>query len=169
VELLDGFSNDYGASLTDLGANSLGALLAYSQYSIWEEPRLHLKYSFHRSGLAKQRPEMLGKNMMEEVLKDYNGQTFWLSIDIEKFLSNENKFPKWLNIGLGYSVQDIIYARDRTNPYRQFFLSLDLDLSNLKTNSKLVRSLLYGVNMIHLPAPAMEFSQNRMKFHWLYF
>jgi hypothetical protein len=169
VELLDGFSSEYGASLSDLAANSIGSLLAYSQYALWNEPRVHLKYSFHRSGYASQRPEVLGSNIVEEMLKDYNGQTFWLSIDVEKFLPEGNSFPKWLNVGLGYSVENIVWARDRINPYRQYFLSLDLDLTNIKTNSKLVKYLLYGINMIHLPSPALEMNKNRMKFHWFYF
>ncbi len=169
VELLDGFSSDYGASVSDLAANSIGSLLAFSQYALWDEPRFHIKYSFHRSGYASQRPEVLGSTLWEEILKDYNGQTFWLSVDVDKFLPETSNFPKWLNIGLGYSVENIIMARDTQNPYRQYFLSIDLDLTDIKTKSRVMKYLLFGINMIHLPAPALEFSKHGMKFHWLYF
>lgn len=169
VELLDGFSSDYGASVSDLAANSIGSLMAFSQYALWDEPRLHIKYSFHRSGYASQRPEVLGSTLWEEILKDYNGQTFWLSVDVDKFLPETSNFPKWLNIGLGYSVENIIMARDTQNPYRQYYLSIDLDLTDIKTKSRVMKYLMFGINMIHLPAPALEFSKHGMKFHWLYF
>jgi hypothetical protein len=169
VELLDGFASDYGASLSDLAANAIGSMIAYSQYALWDEPRFHLKYSFRRSGYAVQRPEILGSNILEEMLKDYNGQTFWLSADIHKLLPKGNGFPKWLNVSLGYSVENIVWARDKINPYRQYFLSLDLDLTHIKTNRRLIKYLLYGINMIHLPSPAIEMNKNRTKFHWFYF
>jgi hypothetical protein len=87
---------------------------------------------------------------------------------MHKLLPDGNRFPKWLNIGLGYSVENIVWARDKINPYRQYFLSLDLDLTHIRTNNMLLRSLLYGINMIHLPSPALEMNKNRMKFHWFY-
>lgn len=169
IEILDGFSREYGASLFDLAANAAGSLFAWTQLELWNEPRLRLKYSFHQTIYPSQRPEMLGYNLSEEMLKDYNGQTYWISVDIDKFLPQQSSFPEWLNLALGYSAENMVFARDASSPYRQYFLSLDLDLSHLQSKRKWVNILLKGVNMIHLPAPSFEMNRNGMKLHWLYF
>lgn len=169
IEALDGFSTEYGASLPDLAANALGSTLAWAQPELWNENRLHLKYSFHRTRYARLRPEVLGSSFKEEMLKDYNGQTYWISVDLDRFMQETVRFPRWLNMGFGYGVENIILARDAVNPYRQYFLSLDIDLSHLNSRRKWINLLLEGVNMIHLPAPALEWNRDGMRFHWLYF
>ncbi|EAY26759.1 DUF2279 domain-containing protein [Microscilla marina] len=176
IEILDGFSAGYGASLSDFFANASGAMFLYGQHALWGETRIHPKYSFHRTKYPHQRPELLGKSFSEEILKDYNGQTFWLSIDVDKFLPKGNRYPKWLNLAVGYGAENMIFARDYQNinaglpPYRQFYLSLDLDLTAIKTKSKFLKSLIFFVNMIHLPAPAISFSSAKgVRFHGWYY
>lgn len=169
IEIFDGFSNEYGASIPDLAANATGALLAWSQMELWGEPRFRLKYSFHRTQYAAQRPEVLGRNIGEELIKDYNGQTYWLSADIDKFLPANAQFPKWLNLAVGYGAENMIFARDANSHYRQYYLSFDIDLSHLRSRNKWINFLLEGVNLIRLPAPALELNRNGIKFHWLYF
>jgi hypothetical protein len=176
LEIFDGFSADYGASFSDIVANTGGALFLYGQHALWGEPRIHPKYSFHRTKYPHQRPELLGKSFQEEMFKDYNGQTFWLSIDVDKFLPKGNRYPKWLNLAVGYGAEDMIFAQDSQNlqaglqPHRQFYLSLDLDLTSIKTKSKFLKTLIFFVNMFHLPAPAISFSSAKgVKFHsWYY-
>jgi len=59
-----------------------------------------LKYSFSKTAYAKLRPNTLGGNFIQQALKDYNGQTYWLSANIWSF-NKESNFPKWLNIAFG--------------------------------------------------------------------
>lgn len=171
IEVFDGFSNDYGASWSDLGANAAGSALLYGQLAAWKEIRIHPKMSFSRSGMAPLRPALLGENLAQEILKDYNGQTQWLSIDMDKFIT----FPKWLNIAVGYGAAGMKYARDEQNlaegftPYRQFYIGPDIDLTALNPRKKFWRTTIYVLNMIKLPAPSLEISKGRMKGHWLYF
>lgn len=170
IEILDGFSSEYGASYGDIIANTSGALLFLGQHKLWGEIRIHPKYSFNRSDFAAQRPELLGSNLLEELIKDYNAQQYWLSIDLSKFNSN---IPKWLNVGIGYSATGMISANDQQNeslglnPRRQYFIGIDFDLNEYKSRSKFVNSLIYIVNMIHLPAPALELSDSKLKFNFL--
>jgi len=171
IEIMDGYSAEYGASVSDLVANVTGATLFTIQGLIWDEMRIHPKYSFKRSNLASIRPNILGSTPSEELLKDYNGQSYWFSIDVYAFHHN---FPKWLNIAVGYGAQNMIYANDIDNirngynSYRQYYLALDLDLSHIKSKSWVINSLLFIGNMIHLPAPTLEYNtQNKLKFHWL--
>lgn len=85
IEVLDGFSPDFGFSYGDVVANALGSTLFLSQQLAWNEQRIKIKYSFHETSLARLRPNTLGSGLMEEMLKDYNGQSLWLSIDMHSF------------------------------------------------------------------------------------
>jgi hypothetical protein len=171
IELFDGFSSSYGASLSDLVANTSGAALFYGQQIIWDEVRIYPKFSFHQTDFAFQRPNVLGNGIAQEIIKDYNGQTYWLSVDVDKFV----KFPKWLNLAVGYGAQEMIYANTSSNrslglnPYRQYYLSLDLDLTSIKSKSKLVNALIYFANMVKIPAPSLEFSKKGVRMHAFYF
>jgi hypothetical protein len=107
-----------------------------------------------------------------EIFKDYNGQTHWLSFDMDKFLP----FPRWLNLAAGYGAEGMVYARDAQNleagypgAYRQFYLSIDFDLRAIRSRSKAVNTLIFIASMIKLPAPALEFSPKGTKFHAFYF
>lgn len=171
IEIFDGYSAGYGASVSDLIANAAGASFYIGQQLIWDETRIYPKFSFHTTHLANQRPSVLGSNFSEKLIKDYNGQTYWLSVDVDKFI----KFPKWLNLALGHGAHDFLYASKGANltngftPYRQFYFSLDFDLTAIPTQSKALKSLLYIVNMIKLPSPTLEFSNNGVKAYAFYF
>jgi hypothetical protein len=171
IEVMDGFSAGYGASATDLLANGIGAGIYLGQQALWKETRIYPKFSFHTTEFADQRPGTLGSTLAEQIIKDYNGQTYWLSIDIDKFM----RFPKWLNLAVGYGAENMIYAQDEMNieaglyPYRQYYLAIDFDLTGIHSRSKLVNTLIYFANMIRLPAPALEFSQNKVKAYAFYF
>jgi Predicted periplasmic lipoprotein (DUF2279) len=172
IEIMDGFSDAYGASAGDLIANASGSLLYLGQARLWNEVRIYPKYSFHRTDYARQRPNVLGDNFFSEALKDYNGQTYWLSVDVDKF----TRFPKWLNFAVGYGAEGMIYARDHQNisngfdqPYRQYYLSLDLDLTAIQTRSKFLKTILFLANMLKLPSPALELSRGEFRFRALAF
>ncbi len=175
VEILDGFSKKWGASWGDIIANASGTGLLIGQELLWNEQRIQLKYSFHQTKFAKIRPNTLGKNFLQQALKDYNGQTYWLSANIWSF-NKEGNFPKWLNLAFGYGAEGMLYGKSNPNnqlfqdPYRQFYLSLDVDLTKIKTNSKFLKTLFSTINFIKIPAPTLEYnSKGNFKFHFLYF
>ena len=85
VEILDGFSEEWGASTSDVIANAAGTGFLIGQELLWKEQRISVKYSFHQTNFAKQRPAILGENYFQQTLKDYNGQTYWLSANIWSF------------------------------------------------------------------------------------
>ena len=175
IEILDGFSEEYGASWGDIIANTAGSMVAMGQHMLWQEVRIKPKFSFSSSPYADQRPNVLGDGFHEELLKDYNGQTYWLSVDLYAFLKTP-KFPKWLNIAIGYGAENLVYANDAANlangfdSYRQYYLALDFDLSHIQSKSKFLNTMLYLVDLIHLPAPALEYNRSQgWKFHILAF
>lgn len=174
IEILDGFSPDFGFSYGDMIANAVGSGFFLGQELLWKEQRIKLKFSFHQTSLAPQRPGLLGENIFEQILKDYNGQTYWLSADLHAFLGKKN-FPKWLNLAIGYGAQDMIFARDNQNeaagfsPFRQLYLGIDFDLSHIKTNKRWLKTLLFIADGIRIPAPTLSFGGGKTRGHFLYY
>ena len=181
IEILDGFSSQWGFSIGDATANTVGSLMVIGQELAWDEQRIVFKYSFQQSKFSKYRPNELGKNLQENLIKDYNGQTYWLSVNLYSFMSKECKFPKWLNIAVGYGAEGMtggmanpLYIDANGNQitferYRQFYLSLDVDLTRIKTRSKFLKTIFYSVGFIKFPAPALEFTKHGVSGNWLGF
>lgn len=181
VEILDGFSEQWGASMGDFAANAIGAGLFISQQLIWNDQRLNLKFSYSPSKYAQYRPDQLGTSFMEQMLKDYNGQTYWLSGNIKSFLPKKSKFPGWISVSLGYGANGMTGAN--SNPpsvggvplpefprYRQYFLSFDVDLPRIKTRSHFLKFIFNGLNFIKIPFPTLEYNKEEgLIFHPMYF
>jgi hypothetical protein len=181
IEILDGFSAEYGASATDLLANALGTGLSVGQNLLWKEQRFSLKFSYHPTEYAQYNPSQLGESSLQRVLKDYNGQTYWLSASIGSFIQKETRFPKWICISAGYGADGMLApvtnptVDEEGNPlpqydrFRQYYLSLDIDLTKIKTNSKGLRIVLNTLSFIKIPFPTLEYnSQNQFVWHWIY-
>ena len=172
IEIMDGYSTAYGASVGDLAANAAGAALYLGQTLVWKELRIYPKFSFHRTDYAPMRPDVLGDKLVSEMFKDYNGQTYWLSVDMDKFM----RFPKWLNLAVGYGAEGMVYARDGQNiergigtPYRQYYVGIDFDLRAIRTRSRFLKGLIEVVSIVRLPAPAIQFSEKGVRAYAFYF
>jgi len=86
--------------------------------------------------------------------------------------------PAWLNISIGYGADGmfggyenigrnktdgtITFNRTDIKRYRQWYLSPDVDLTKIKTNSKLLRAVFSALNLVKFPAPALEFSNGKL-------
>tara|TARA_B100000945_G_scaffold313363_1_gene309350 strand:+ start:705 stop:1637 length:933 start_codon:yes stop_codon:yes gene_type:complete len=179
IEILDGTSDQWGASAGDLIANTAGSFLAIGQHLAWDEQRIQLKYSYRPSRWAVDNPSQLGSNHLERFFKDYNGQTYWMTFNIKSLFSIEDyNFPDWLSVAVGHS------GNKMTSPYqpvdgvgkawypkrkRQFLLSLDVDLNKVKTNNKTLNSILHTFGFLKFPMPTIELSNNKFYFHSLYY
>ena len=177
VEVFDGFSQEWGASTGDIIANATGTALYVSQELLWKEQRITPKFSFHQTKFAKQRPETLGKSLNEQLLKDYNGQTYWLSFNIHSF-TKDSFVPKWLNLAIGYGGENMLYGSNSEalqngifqQEYRQFYLSLDIDLTKIETKSHFLKTFFSVFNTIKIPAPTLQYDDyNGVKAHFVYF
>lgn len=166
VEVLDGYSSEWGASSGDVIANASGTALFVSQQLLWNEQRIIPKFSFHTSQFAQYRPNVLGSNLTEKILKDYNGQTYWLSVNLYSF-SKASKIPKWLNIAIGYGADGMVSGNSEnsyvlqlpnTERIRQFYLSFDVDLTKIETNSRFLKTFFSVFNTLKIPAPTIEYS-----------
>jgi len=177
VEIFDGYSKEWGFSWSDIAANAAGTGLYIGQELLWKEQRIVLKYSFHRTKYAKQRPDILGENLLQEILKDYNGQTYWLSANLNSFIK-DSKLPKWLNLAIGYGADGMVSGTNEIvdnlftnqNRIRQYYISFDVNLTRIRTESNLLKTIFSIINVIKIPMPTIEFnSNNKVVFHLFYF
>lgn len=178
VEVFDGFSAEWGASTGDLIANATGTALYVSQELLWKEQRITPKFSFHSTKYAALRPDVLGSSLPEKILKDYNGQTYWLSINLHSFFT-DSKIPKWLNLALGYGAEGMlsgnsenttILTTKNSKKTRQFYLSLDVDLTKIETKSHFLKTFFSVFNTLKIPAPTVEYAPGEsFKGHIIYF
>lgn len=177
VEVFDGFSSEWGFSWSDFGANAIGTTLYVGQELLWDEQRFVIKYSFHGTNFAPQRSNTLGNGLLEEALKDYNGQTYWLSFNLRSFFK-DTRIPEWLNLAFGYGAEGMLSSTGESvdnlftnqNQYRQYYLSFDVDLTRIKTESHVLKTIFSVLNVIKIPLPTVEFnSQNRPVFRLFYF
>ncbi len=169
IEILDGFSSEWGFSPADLTANTLGTMSFIAQQLAWHEQRFSLKYSYHQTQFAQYRPDLLGDNLIQQMIKDYNGHSYWISGNISAFLPAPSKFPKWLNIAVGYGAGGMTGAFGNTLVHngqpvpvyqrsRRFLLSIDVDLTRIPTKSKVLKGIFTVLSFIKIPAPALEYN-----------
>jgi hypothetical protein len=200
IEVLDGFSSEWGFSMYDFTANLAGAGMWAVEQAIWDDQRIKLKMSTTfvtypedvvlgvpggSTTIRERTDDLYGTNLFQTFLKDYNAQTIWMSFNIHSFLKEESRFPKWLNVAVGYGAQNMyggfenewmidentftldpaIYPR-----YRQWYLSPDIDLSRLKVRSKFLKTLLCMANIFKFPAPALVINgKGGVQWDWLHY
>lgn len=189
IEFLDAHSAKWGWSWGDMAANAAGSALYIGQQLTWKEQRIQLKFSFHQmryadAQLTQRANELFGSTWYERMLKDYNGQTYWLSVNIHAFRP-QSKWPAWLNVAAGYGADGMLggfenLAKDENGlitfdrrdvpRLRQFYLAPDIDWSRIKTQKKWLRTAFSILNVLKAPAPALEWNSNgKLRFSALYF
>lgn len=201
IEMMDGFSEEWGFSYGDLLANTAGTALAVGQQWAWDEQRMTVKFSFHPVNyddlndpqLSKRAEQLYGTAFAETLLKDYNGLTYWLSVNPASFARRDGWFPDWLNVAVGYGSEGLyggfenhwcpdpdikpeacpegqLITRYDVERQRQFLLSLDVDLTKIETRKPFLKTLFGVINVIKIPAPALEYrTGDGFRGHWIYF
>ena len=125
IEIMDGFSEEWGFSFGDIAFNSLGVGMFAAQELLWEEQRILMKASgirpdysqeplFSADGtevttLDQRAAGLYGTSFFHVILKDYNALTVWGSVNVHSFVKNRtsDKFPKWLNLAFGYGAGNL--------------------------------------------------------------
>ena len=202
VEVFDGFSADWGFSWADMGANALGATVFATQQLAFDEQRLYMKFSAGPQSYpteplptitgepdgvsaADRAAELFGTSRWTRFLKDYGGQTIWLSTNPKVLVGrgHQAKAP-WLMLAVGYSPRNVLGAYDNTwaagcciydareaaPRARQFLLSVDVDLTKIPTRNRALKTLLFLANGLKVPAPAILLdSKSGLDWRWMYF
>ncbi len=171
IEVFDGFSKEWGFSWGDMIANTAGISVFTAQELLFKKQYLRIKYAYLNTDFREQRPSLLGENTLQGAFKDYNGQTYWASFNLNNF--HRNIRPKWLSIAVGYGAEEMLFANAEQSvgnlkPYRQYYIGLDIDFEKIETKKKWLKGVFTVINCIKFPSPAFEFSE-QSKFHWITF
>lgn len=145
LEVGDGFST-FGFSYEDLVSNTLGLTYAALQTRIPWLQNFSLKWSYIPVGQRD------GLNFTQH----YDSHTYWLSFNIHELLPDtwNEYWPKWLQLAAGYSV-------DERQTRREGVIGLDLNLEILPAPSADVLLVEKTLNMFHVPAPALKFTDGK--------
>jgi hypothetical protein len=178
IEIMDGFSSQWGFSKGDMLANILGSALFTGQQYLWDQQRIQLRFSYHKTIYPHYNPGELGENWLQRIIKDYNGQTYWLSFLPATFFKSGSRFPKWVTLDAGYGADGMtgalynpVRVDDKPVPpftrKRKFFLGASVAF--LKKNEYPFPS---WINLFEFPTPALEVDRGfnkKLQFHPYYF
>lgn len=125
IEVMDGFSEQWGFSWSDFGFNLLGSGTWLAQELLWQDQRILIKASSnirpHPNFMTPNQrgegvgdwsirsAELFGSSYFERFLKDYNTLTVWVSVNPRSFVPNSN-LPSWLNLAVGYGAEHLYGA-----------------------------------------------------------
>ncbi len=179
IELFDGRSEGWGFSKGDMVANLSGVALFMGQQYGFGEQKASLRYGWRQSIYPAYRPNLLGHSVGSQMLKDYNGQQYWLSLNVASVLPVGPSFPRWLNLDLGYSGSgmtgghanppyfDVEGKEVKFTRYRQFYVSPDISLARLPgLNGTLAQPLVSAGQFFKIPVPSLEFNKlTGLRFH----
>src|SRR6185312_1791768 len=175
IEIMDGFSAQWGFSKGDMAADIFGSAFFTAQQALWKEQKIQMRFSFHESIFAKYNPGELGANFPQRLIKDYNAQSYWFSFNIHSFLNKGNNFPRWINADFGYGADGMTGAvanpkevHGKSIPTsernRKFFFGMDGAFTKPGTIP-----FPSWINIFRIPTPAIELKEHKIKFRPFYF
>ena len=183
VELLDGYSTEWGFSIYDVIGNGLGTILYTFQERKFKNQPFKIKFSSNKSTYASCRPSLLGENRLQQILKDYNGQTYWLTFNYNELWNKRIKLFDYIDFAFGYSIDG--FTGGHNNPEisscnclisncnnlkrtSQFIFSVDLNTSKIKNKHPILGKFLLPFDIVKIPFPAFILN-NSKNFKLIYF
>jgi len=153
VEIGDGFS-PFGFSHEDFLSNLAGLGFGILQTQVPFMRNFNLKWSYI--------PES-GDAHAQHFTRFYDAHTYWLTANMHELLPTSwNKYwPEFLQLAVGYSVSD-------HQTKREGVIGFDFNLEVFPAPNDDVLLLQKTVNMIHIPAPAVKFTEGRQPRYYLF-
>lgn len=170
VEVKDGYAPTYGFSWRDATWGSMGCFYPYLKSKSRFFANTEVKFSYF--------PREYGPIIDPTVRKrtatwhdDYINQTYWFSMNIKNNVRalKDTKFPDWLNVAIGASLDQYTDGFGQGN--RQWYVTLDIDTKRLFKPKKLFwKTVVNSMANIKIPAPAIQFGKNvPFKFYPIYY
>jgi len=154
IEIGDGFS-PYGFSFEDLAANGLGLGYAMLQTRVAFLKNINLKWSYVPAD---------GYRWPPRFTDHYDAHTYWMTFNMHNLLPKQigTYWPEFLQLAVGYGV-------DNFASRREFVIGLDFNLGALSVQNQDLLLLTKTVDMFHLPAPAIEFTEGEEAKAYLFY
>lgn len=153
IEIGDGVS-DYGFDYQDLVFNfsGIGYGILQTQFPVLKN------FNFKWSYVPRD-----GYRFPPHFTNHYDEHTYWLAVNVNGLLpaALEPYWPDVLQIAVGYGVDDGISKREGV-------IGLDFNLEVFPTHSEDLLLLQKTVNMFHIPAPAIKFTEKKVPRYYLF-
>jgi hypothetical protein len=182
VEMRDAHFDQWGFSIPDFVANSVGASVPLV-HNLWPATQIvRFKFSYMPSALYLDNKARAAANRprIEHLIDDYEGMTFWLTLAVEPLLKGRaaELWPDFLGVAVGYGANGLHgsnvkskgpnkFYRDRPDARSELFLALDYDARYLPGRGGAWGFLKEQLNWLHLPAPAVRFYPD-LRFYLLF-
>jgi hypothetical protein len=146
IEIRDGFSQKYGFSWGDYGANVLGTAYPVLQYHYSTLRNFNFKISFYPSTRFR-------NNSHGSIIDDYESTYHWLTFDVKNLLpeSAGKYYPAFVNLAVGHSVKHLDVKGSH-----ELYIALDWNLEALPGDVWFLKFLKKTLNFYHLPSPAVR-------------
>lgn len=155
IEVEDGFSK-WGFDRVDFLSDVAGAAWPLARHYVPALQNVDLKFSYLPSPLINTQGGTGFQGQQHLIMDDYEGQTFWLSMNVNDALPNvvEPYWPDVFRLAIGYGARDIA---KQNNAYRVYFLALDYDMTKIiPDTTPFLRTVNRLLKYLHLPAPAVQ-------------
>lgn len=157
IELEDAHINYLGFDGVDLAASVAGSGYPVLQYYVPFFNNFTPKFSYRYSGINT----TMARQYSPQFLSDHEGQTYWMGVTVAGLLpaSYKESYPRWLGIAAGFSMRNLSQSARQ-----EYYITLDVDLRTIDTNSEFFNTVLRTLNYIHFPMPGMKFANGTPQF-----
>jgi hypothetical protein len=171
VEMRDAYFDQWGFSVPDFVANTLGASVPLIHTFFPRTRAISFKFSYYPSRLYLDHRERaaIDQPHIDSLIDDYEGMTFWATFAINDFLPPrvEEIWPDYLGLAIGYGATGLHgsnvksrgrfkYYPDRPDARPEILIALDYDASYLPGNHPFWGYFKLQLNWLHLPTPAVR-------------
>ena len=148
IEVRDGFSKQWGFSVGDMAANTLGAALPIVQHYVPKARLVDFKISFFPS-------ERFRQGSHGAIIDDYESSFHWLTFHLVDVLPTawQQSYPAFIDIAIGHGVSGLDDAGGGTH---ELYLALDWNLDRLGGDWWGFNALRHLLRHYHLPSPAVR-------------
>jgi hypothetical protein len=182
VEMRDAYFDQWGFSIPDFVANTLGASVPLLHTFFPRTRAVRFKFGYHPSRLYIDHRERAAANRphIDHIIDDYEGMTFWATLALNDVLTGRSKeiWPDWLGLAFGYGATGLHgsnvksrgrfkYYPDRPDARPEILIALDYDARYLPGRNPLWDYFKRQLNWLHLPSPAVRVYPD-FRFYFLY-
>lgn len=171
TEVQDGYASDWGFSPSDFYFDVVGSLMFMAREYNPAFKIISPKWQYIPSDWLN-KPVM---NRPKTFIDDYNSTTFWYAVAVYSLLPEKAQqwWPEWLGLAFGYGAEGIDAGHGSDNSYnllhRRYIIALDVDLEKLLPDGpSLWNWWKRKMNVVKMPLPAIEFSDNKANFYVFY-
>jgi hypothetical protein len=153
IEVGDGRSS-WGFSMEDVASDIIGIGYGALQTQSPLLRNFNLKWSYVPSG---------GYRWPPHITANYDAHTYWLVVNVHNLLPDaiRDYWPEFLQLAAGYSVDD-------NQTRHEAVIGLDFNLNVFDVKNDVLRLLQSEISMIHLPAPAVKFTEGKEPRYYLF-